>query len=70
MDIARSEGATEFDFLKGAHRNKYAWPVRERTTVDADLFSGDASAQLTRAARAARDVAAAVRKAGRHLVSS
>jgi CelD/BcsL family acetyltransferase involved in cellulose biosynthesis len=69
MDVARSEGATEFDFLKGAHRNKYAWPVRERTTLDADLFSGDPSAQLTRAARAARDVAAAVRKTGRHLLS-
>jgi CelD/BcsL family acetyltransferase involved in cellulose biosynthesis len=69
MDIARSEGAAEFDFLKGAHRNKYAWPVRERTTVDADLFSGDPAAQLTRAARAARDVAAAVRKAGRQLMS-
>jgi CelD/BcsL family acetyltransferase involved in cellulose biosynthesis len=69
MDIARSEGAAEFDFLKGAHRNKYAWPVRERTTMDADLFSGAPAAQLTRASRAARDLAAAVRKAGRHLMS-
>jgi CelD/BcsL family acetyltransferase involved in cellulose biosynthesis len=69
MDVARQEGAAEFDFLKGAHHNKYAWPVRERTTLDADLFSERPAAQLTRAARAARDVAAAVGKAGRELVT-
>jgi CelD/BcsL family acetyltransferase involved in cellulose biosynthesis len=68
IDLARREGAAEFDFLKGAHRNKYAWPVRERTTLDADLFSEAPGAQLTRAARAARDAVAAVGKAGRSLM--
>jgi CelD/BcsL family acetyltransferase involved in cellulose biosynthesis len=68
IDIARREGAVEFDFLKGAHRNKYAWPVRERATLDADFFSERPGAQLTRAARAARDAAAAVHKAGRGLI--
>ena len=68
IDRARREGASEFDFLKGAHRNKYAWPVRERATLDADLFSESMGSQLTRAARAARDAAAAFRKAGRSLM--
>jgi len=68
--IARQEGAAEFDFLKGAHRNKYAWPVRERATFDADLFSGHRRVQLIRAARAGRDAVAAARKAVRGVVSS
>ena len=63
MAAARREGATEFDFLKGAERIKYAWPVRERTTLDADVFSNSRGAQLTRAMRAARDGTAAVSKA-------
>jgi len=69
IDCARAEGAREFDFLKGAHRNKYAWPVRERTTLDADLFSDRSGAQLIRATRATRDAAAAAGKAARHLFS-
>jgi CelD/BcsL family acetyltransferase involved in cellulose biosynthesis len=70
IDCARAEGAREFDFLKGAHRNKYSWPVRERTTLDADLFSDGPGAQLIRAARAARDAAAAAGKSARHFFSS
>ena len=68
IDLARRDGAAEFDFLKGAHANKYAWPVKERTTLDADLFSGRPGAQLTRAARAGRDAAAALYRAGRALM--
>jgi CelD/BcsL family acetyltransferase involved in cellulose biosynthesis len=68
IEIARRDGAAEFDFLKGAHRNKYAWPVRERATLDADFFSERPGAQLTRAARAVRDAAAAVHKAARSLI--
>ena len=63
IDLAAQEGATEFDFLKGAERIKYLWPVRERATLDADVFSGTLRPQLPRAARAARDAAIAV---GRH----
>ena len=65
----RAEGAREFDFLKGAYRMKYAWPVKERATIDADVFSGRSAAQLTRAVRAGRDAAAALGKSARHLLS-
>src|SRR5206468_87881 len=39
IDAASRERAIEFDFLKGADRVKYLWPVRERTTLDADAYS-------------------------------
>jgi hypothetical protein len=39
--------------------------VRERTTIDADVASPHATAQLTRAAHAAREVAAALVKSAR-----
>src|SRR5207244_3580982 len=42
IDLASRDGASEFDFLKGAERVKYLWPVRERVTVDADVYSGQA----------------------------
>lgn len=67
VEIATREGATEFDFLKGAERVKYAWPVRERSTLDADVFSEAPGAQLTRARRATRDAAAALSKSARRL---
>jgi CelD/BcsL family acetyltransferase involved in cellulose biosynthesis len=65
IDLAAQEGATEFDFLKGAHRMKYLWPVRERATVDAEVYSERLGPQLSRAARAAREAAAAFGKAAR-----
>lgn len=68
VDMAVREGATEFDFLKGAERIKYVWPVRERTTLDADLFSETSGAQLTRARRATRDAAAALSKSARRFL--
>jgi len=67
IDLARREGAAEFDFLKGAHRNKYAWAVKERTTFDADVFSHNFGPQLTRTARATRDAAAGLAKSVRGL---
>ena len=70
IDIARTTGATEFDFLKGAERVKYVWPVSERATLDADVFSERPAAQLTRATRAGRDVAAALSKTARNLFLS
>jgi CelD/BcsL family acetyltransferase involved in cellulose biosynthesis len=60
MDLAAEEGALQFDFLKGAESVKYLWPVRERITVDADVFAGGGGAQLTRATRAARDIGVAL----------
>jgi len=69
IDLARQEGATEFDFLKGAERVKYTWPVRERTTLDADVFSPNACVQLTRATRATRDATAALTRSARSLFS-
>ena len=67
IDQALQEGAAEFDFLKGAERVKYLWPVRERVTMDADVYSEGAGAQLRRATRAGRTLAAALTKSARHL---
>jgi CelD/BcsL family acetyltransferase involved in cellulose biosynthesis len=68
IDMATQEGAAEFDFLKGAERIKYVWPVRERGTLDADVFSEKSGAQFTRATRATRDAAAALSKSARGLL--
>jgi CelD/BcsL family acetyltransferase involved in cellulose biosynthesis len=59
IDEAVREGAGEFDFLKGAHAVKYLWAVRERVTLDAEVYAAGRRAQLARAARAARETAAA-----------
>lgn len=67
IDLAVRDGAAEFDFLKGAERMKYTWPVRERTTFDADLFSQNSGVQFTRATRATRDATAALSKSARAL---
>jgi len=69
IDLAWKEGAAEFDFLKGAERVKYLWPVRERATLDADVHSPQSGAQLRRAAWATREAAAAVGKAALGLFS-
>jgi CelD/BcsL family acetyltransferase involved in cellulose biosynthesis len=68
IERASQERATEFDFLKGAERVKYIWPVRERATLDADVFSEGSAVQFTRARRATRDAAAALAKSARHLL--
>jgi CelD/BcsL family acetyltransferase involved in cellulose biosynthesis len=65
IDLAAQEGATEFDFLKGAHRTKYLWPVRERATVDAEVYSQRLGPQLARALRATREAAAGFGKSVR-----
>ena len=67
MELATREGAVEFDFLKGPERIEYLWPVRERATMDADVYSHRPGPQLHRAARAARDAAAALAKSTRNL---
>jgi CelD/BcsL family acetyltransferase involved in cellulose biosynthesis len=64
---AFNEGAAEFDFLKGAEPVKYLWPVRERATLDADVYPLRCGAQFARAARAARDAAAGFAKSARTL---
>ena len=68
IDLAVRDGAAEFDFLKGAERMKYTWPVRERTTIDADVFSQNSGVQLARATRATRDATAALTKSARALL--
>ena len=70
IDLASHDGAAEFDFLKGAERIKYLWPVRERVTMDADIYSRESGAQLTRATRATRDAAAALAKSARDFLST
>ena len=67
IEMAAAEGAAEFDFLKGAEPVKYVWPVRERTAIDADVFSRGCSVQLARATRATRDATAALTKSARAL---
>ncbi len=69
VDMALREGATEFDFLKGGERYKYYWPVHDRVTIDADVYSSTAGAQLERARQAGRELAAALVKSGRNLWS-
>ena len=65
IDLAAAEGAAEFDFLKGAEPVKYVWPVRERTAIDADVFSRGCGVQFARATRATRDATAALTKSAR-----
>jgi GNAT acetyltransferase-like protein len=67
IEAATREGAAEFDFLKGADRVKYLWPVRERTTIDADAYSEKSGAQLRRATRASRDAVVAFAKSVREI---
>jgi CelD/BcsL family acetyltransferase involved in cellulose biosynthesis len=67
IQLAAQEGAAEFDFLKGAHRVKYLWPVRERATVDAEIYSAHPGPQLVRATRATREAAVAFAKSARRL---
>jgi CelD/BcsL family acetyltransferase involved in cellulose biosynthesis len=69
IEFASKERATEFDFLKGAERIKHLWPVRERATLDTDVYSDTAGAQLTRAARATREAAVGFAKFTRALLS-
>jgi len=70
IDLSAQDGAVEFDFLKGAERIKYHWLVRERVTLDADVYSSKAGAQLIRATRATREGAGALAKAARGLFAS
>lgn len=67
IELASREGATEFDFLKGGERVKYLWPVRERATLDADVYSEGFGAQLQRAVWATREAAAALAKSARDI---
>lgn len=69
IDLASRDGATEFDFLKGAERVKYLWPVRERSSLDADAYSENSGSQFTRAAWATREAASAFVKSARDLFS-
>ena len=69
MDLVAQDGATEFDFLKGAERTKYHWRVRERATVDADVYSAQRGPQLVRATRAVREGAVAFAKSARGLLA-
>jgi hypothetical protein len=69
VELATQEGALEFDFLKGAERIKYFWPVHDRITIDADVYSRNTAAQATRAARAAQDLAVALVNSARHLIA-
>jgi CelD/BcsL family acetyltransferase involved in cellulose biosynthesis len=70
IDLASRDGAAEFDFLKGAERVKYLWPVRERSSMDAIAYSGKSGAQLARAAWASREATGALVKFARDLFST
>jgi CelD/BcsL family acetyltransferase involved in cellulose biosynthesis len=66
---AMREGSQEFDFLQGVERVKYLWPVRERVTVDADLYTETFGSQLNRSKRAMRDAAVALAKSTRAVIT-
>jgi CelD/BcsL family acetyltransferase involved in cellulose biosynthesis len=70
MEAAVREGAREFDFLKGCERSKYYWPVRERTTVDADVYSGTSRTLVSRARHEGRQMAASLLKSAWNLFPS
>jgi CelD/BcsL family acetyltransferase involved in cellulose biosynthesis len=70
MQLAEREGAREFDFLKGPERFKYYWPVRERVSIDANLYSGTFRTQVTRARDEGRHAAVALFKSVRGLIPS
>ena len=63
------EGAAEYDFLKGAERVKYLWPVRTRGTLNAEAYPLTMGAQLVRAGAAAREAAAALAKSAGRLLA-
>jgi CelD/BcsL family acetyltransferase involved in cellulose biosynthesis len=70
IDLASQECAGEFEFLKGADRVTHLLPVRERSTLDADLYSARPGALLKRATHASLDAAVALARSLRELVSS
>jgi CelD/BcsL family acetyltransferase involved in cellulose biosynthesis len=70
IELAAREGAREFDFLKGSERYKYYWPVRERVTIDADLYSGTTRTHVSRARLHGRHVAVSLLKSVRGLFAS
>jgi CelD/BcsL family acetyltransferase involved in cellulose biosynthesis len=67
IEVAAQEGAAVFDFLKGAEPVKYRWPVRDRITIDADVYSARSAPQFARARQATRTAAAAYFKCARGL---
>jgi CelD/BcsL family acetyltransferase involved in cellulose biosynthesis len=69
IERSAREGAAEFDFLKGAERVKYLWPVRTRGTLNADAYPLNMGSQLVRAGAAARDTAAALAKSAARIFS-
>jgi CelD/BcsL family acetyltransferase involved in cellulose biosynthesis len=70
IDSASREGAAEFDFLKGVERVKYLWPVRERSSLDADAYSENVASQFSRGARATGEAASAFAKSTRNLLAT
>ena len=59
VDMAVREGATEFDFLKGAERIKYVWPGARAHDARCRCLFGNLWGPADRARRATRDAAAA-----------
>ena len=70
VDLAAREGAAEFDFLKGVERVKYLWPVRERSSLDADAYSEHPASQLSRARHATREATSALAKSARGVLTT
>ena len=70
ISLAAREGAAEFDFLKGVERVKYLWPVRERSSLDADAYSEHSAPQFSRARRATREAASGFAKSARDVLTT
>lgn len=57
IEVAAQQGVRKFDFLKGLAGVRDLWPVRDRVSVDAQIFSAALGAQFTRTWRATRQAA-------------
>ena len=67
IQVAAEQGVRRFDFLKGLDRVKPLWPVRDRVSLDARVYSPASGAQFTRALRATRQAASALVKSARNI---
>jgi CelD/BcsL family acetyltransferase involved in cellulose biosynthesis len=62
IEFAAEQGAGKFDFLNGLEGVRAPWTVRDRVSVDAQIYSAGSGAQFTRALHATRQAASALVK--------
>ena len=70
IEVAAEQGVRRFDFLKGVEGAKDLWPLRDRVSVDAQIYSAASGAQFTRALRATWQAASALVKSACNVPTS